>query len=90
MVCRLILISNPGWRALNRANWDERVPIHLVAPIYDRAPLHAGQDRLNAIEEGELGPVAGLRLLHLQCHFGHDTLILAQRGAGVRRCGGLC
>ena len=31
----------------------------------------------------ELGPVDGLRLLHLQCHFGHDTLILAQHGATV-------
>ncbi len=83
MVCRLILMSDPDWRALNRANWDERVPIHLAAPSYDRAPLHAGLARLNAIEEGELGPVTGLRLLHLQCHFGHDTLILAQRGATV-------
>jgi SAM-dependent methyltransferase len=83
MACRLISMSDPDWRALNRANWDERVPIHLAAPIYDRAPLLAGLARMNAIEEVELGPVRELRLLHLQCHFGHDTLILAQRGATV-------
>jgi hypothetical protein len=77
MICRLISMSDPDWRALNRANWDERVPIHLAAPIYDRAPLRAGLACMNAIEEAELGPVAGLRLLHPQCHFGHDTLILA-------------
>ena len=71
------------WRELNRANWDERVPIHLAAPIYDAARLRAGEARMNAIEEAELGPVHGLRLLHLQCHFGHDTLILAQHGATV-------
>lgn len=71
------------WRALNRANWDERVPIHLAAPIYDPTPLRAGLARKNAIEEAELGTVDGLRLLHLQCHFGRDTLILAQRGATV-------
>jgi SAM-dependent methyltransferase len=71
------------WRALNRANWDERVPIHLAASIYDPALLRAGQARKNAIEEAELGPVDGLRLLHLQCHFGRDSLILAQRGASV-------
>jgi len=71
------------WRSLNRANWDERVPIHLAAPIYDPALLRTGQARLNAIEEAELGPVDGLRVLHLQCHFGHDSLILAQRGADV-------
>jgi SAM-dependent methyltransferase len=76
-------MSDPDWRALNRANWDERVPIHLAAPIYDPAPLRAGLARKNAIEEAELGSVDGLRLLHLQCHFGRDTLILAQRGATV-------
>ena len=70
------------WRALNRANWDERTRIHLSPTSdYDLGPLRAGRGRLNAIEEAELGPVAGLRVLHLQCHFGADTLTLAQRGA---------
>lgn len=71
------------WRALNRANWDERVPVHLGPGGYDLRPLRAGQGRLNAIEEAELGAVAGLRVLHLQCHFGADSLTLAQRGANV-------
>jgi len=69
------------WQALNRANWDERVPIHLGS--YGLAPLRAGRGRLYAIEDAELGPVAGLRVLHLQCHIGSDTLALAQRGAVV-------
>ena len=76
-------MSDTDWRKLNRANWDERVAIHLAAPIYDPAPLRAGLAQMNAIEEAELGSVNGLRLLHLQCHFGRDTLILAQRGATV-------
>jgi 2-polyprenyl-3-methyl-5-hydroxy-6-metoxy-1,4-benzoquinol methylase len=71
------------WRRLNRANWDERVPIHVRSQMYARDGLLAGCGRLNAIEEAELGPVAGLRVLHLQCHFGMDTLTLAQRGADV-------
>ena len=75
--------ADEGWRAVNRANWDERVPIHLAAPSYDLGPLRAGQGRLHPIEEAELRPVAGLRVLHLQCHFGRDTLTLAQRGAEV-------
>ena len=58
-------------------------PIHLASNFYDRARLRDGQGRLDAIEEAELGPVAGLRVLHLQCHFGMDTLTLAQRGAEV-------
>ena len=71
------------WRQANRANWDERVGVHLDSAGYDLAPLRAGCGRLNDIEEAELGPVHGLRVFHPQCHFGHDSLILAQRGAEV-------
>src|SRR4051812_11829102 len=76
-------VDDEEWRKLNRMNWDERVSIHLDAPGYDLAPLRAGRGRLNPIEEREIGPVAGKRILHLQCHFGHDSLTLAQRGAEV-------
>ena len=76
--------GGPDWRELNRAQWDERTGIHLAeGSYYDLAPLRAGHGRLHQIEEAELGPVAGLRILHLQCHFGADTLSLAQRGATV-------
>lgn len=69
------------WRSLNRANWDERVPIHLASSLYDRAHLRSGAGRLDAIAEAGIGDVAGLRVAHLQCHMGGDTLCLAQRGA---------
>ena len=71
------------WIDANRANWDERVPVHLAAKSYDLTALRAGQGRLHTIEEEELGNIAGLRVLHLQCHFGRDSLTLAQRGAEV-------
>jgi SAM-dependent methyltransferase len=74
---------NQEWRKANRANWDERLAIHLGAECYDLGALRAGRGRLNPIEEAELGPVDRLRVLHLQCHFGRDSLILAQRGARV-------
>ncbi len=71
---------------VNKAFWDELVGIH-VAPTgpdgYNVDALRRGTRRLHAIEEAELGPVAGLDVLHLQCHFGVDSLILAQRGARV-------
>jgi SAM-dependent methyltransferase len=74
----------PDWRALNQANWDERVPIHLNAPnAYDIEVLRAGTDRLDPIAAACLGPVGGRRILHLQCHFGMDTLIMAQLGASA-------
>ncbi len=77
-------MSEPDWLRLNRANWDERVAAHLAPESdYNTAGLHSGHYELHGIEEAELGPVAQLRLLHLQCHFGIDTLALAQRGANV-------
>jgi 2-polyprenyl-3-methyl-5-hydroxy-6-metoxy-1,4-benzoquinol methylase len=72
-----------NWRQLNRVKWDERVAVHLKPSGYDLGPLRAGRGVLNAIEEAEIGDVKGLRVLHLQCHFGADTLCLAQRGATV-------
>jgi len=73
----------PDWRSANRANWDERVPVHLGPNGYDLTDIRSGRGTMNPIEEAELGPVDGLRILHLQCHFGKDTLTLAQRGAEV-------
>lgn len=70
-----------AWREANRANWNERVAVHLRS--YDLAPLRAGKGRLTPIEIAELGDVRGKRILHLQCHIGTDTLTLAQMGAEV-------
>lgn len=71
------------WRALNRANWEERVPIHIGSAFYDVAGWKAGRDSLNAFEVEEVGDVRGRALVHLQCHFGLDTLSWARRGANV-------
>lgn len=71
------------WREINRANWDERVGVHLEPGAYDVDALRSGQWRLHEIERKELGSVEGLKLIHLQCHFGRDTLALAQMGATV-------
>lgn len=66
---------------VNRARWDELVPIHLSSPDYRVAQFKSGNDHLHPIEAAEIGLVAGRPLLHLQCHFGLDTLSLARRGA---------
>ena len=71
------------WRELNRAKWDERTAVHLGPNGYDLASLRAGRGSLHPVENAELGDVRGLRVLHLQCHIGADTLALAQRGASV-------
>src|SRR5919106_5503868 len=77
------VMSDPDWRSANRANWDERVALHLRAPGYEVDSLRAGRGRLHPIEEAEIGQLKGLRVLHLQCHFGRDSLILASRGASL-------
>ncbi len=74
-------MADKDWHAENRARWDELTAIHLAPGGYDVAALREGRSRLDWLVEGELGPVAGLRLLHLQCHFGWDTLTLARQGA---------
>ena len=76
-------MSEPAWKAANRAHWDEKVALHIGPRGYDLTSLRAGRGRLNAIEEAELWPVDGKRILHLQCHFGADSLKLVQRDATV-------
>jgi SAM-dependent methyltransferase len=80
------MTTSPGaadWRAVNRANWDDRVPIHVAGPFYDLPGFVAGQDTLRDFELAEVGDVNGKTLLHLQCHIGLDTLSWARRGAAV-------
>jgi 2-polyprenyl-3-methyl-5-hydroxy-6-metoxy-1,4-benzoquinol methylase len=69
----------------NRRSWDERVAIHRrdSTGFYQVETALRGEDKLNPIEASEIGDVRGLRIAHLQCHFGLDTLCLARRGALV-------
>jgi SAM-dependent methyltransferase len=76
------MVMTDAFIAANRRNWDERVAIHLrdTTGFYAIDDFLAGTKKLHAIESGELGQLAGKRLVHLQCHFGLDTLILARHG----------
>ena len=67
----------------NRRNWNERTPIHARSAFYDVEGFKAGKQTLTSIEREELGDVAGKSLLHLQCHFGMDTMSWARLGARV-------
>lgn len=71
---------------VNRAGWNLRTAIHLESDFYNLKGWKAGQCSLQAIEKQEVGDVQGLDLLHLQCHFGLDTLSWARRGARVIGC----
>lgn len=72
-----------NWVELNRANWDERVPIHAAGDFYDLDGFVGGAEPLRDFELDEVGDVRGKRLVHLQCHIGTDTLAWARHGATV-------
>ncbi|HEY7346853.1 MAG TPA: class I SAM-dependent methyltransferase [Ktedonobacterales bacterium] len=67
----------------NRDLWNELTPIHARSAFYDVEGFKRGRITLMSIEREELGDVAGKTLLHLQCHFGMDTLSWARLGASV-------
>lgn len=67
----------------NLRMWDERVAIHVRSAFYDNEGFKAGRNALPPVEVEEMGDVRGKTLLHLQCHFGQDTLSWARLGAAV-------
>jgi SAM-dependent methyltransferase len=67
----------------NNALWDEWTRIHESSAFYDLDGFKRGGIRLSSYELEEIGSVEGLDLLHLQCHFGIDTLSWARLGARV-------
>jgi SAM-dependent methyltransferase len=67
----------------NEALWDEWTAIHETSAFYDLDEFRAGGIRLRPYELEEIGPVMDRTLLHLQCHFGIDTLSWARLGALV-------
>jgi len=68
---------------LNKDSWNKRTSAHLESDFYALESFKKGKSSLNAIELELLGDVSGLSILHLQCHFGQDSLSLARMGANV-------
>jgi SAM-dependent methyltransferase len=67
----------------NNVLWDEWTGIHAASEFYDLDGFRRGGVRLSDEEIAEIGDVSGRDLLHLQCHFGIDTLSWARLGARV-------
>ncbi|MEM9930742.1 MAG: class I SAM-dependent methyltransferase [Bacteroidota bacterium] len=67
---------------LNREQWNQRTLAHLKSDFYDVPGWLAGADSLKEPEIAILPKdLTGFKVLHLQCHFGQDTMSLARRGA---------
>ena len=71
------------YESANREHWNQCTPIHAKSKFYDVDGFKSGKLSLMSVEREELGDVAGKSLLHLQCHFGLDTMSWARLGAGV-------
>jgi SAM-dependent methyltransferase len=79
----MVSVNLDDWQAINRANWESRVPVHLGPGGYD---LEVFDDPLylsNVVRYDlpRLGRLDGLDVVHLQCHLGTDTVSLARLGA---------
>ncbi|WP_339735240.1 class I SAM-dependent methyltransferase [uncultured Sunxiuqinia sp.] len=68
---------------INKQSWNNKIASHLQSSFYDLPGFLAGSSSLNPIELQLLGDVRGKSILHLQCHFGQDTLSLGRMGAQV-------
>jgi len=74
------------YAAVNRANWDERVPAHAASPDYSVDKFIADPEFLSEVVRFDLpllGDISGQRGVHLQCHIGTDTISLARLGASM-------
>ena len=68
---------------INRSSWNAKVESHLKSDFYFVDEFVKGRTSLNSIELDLLGDVKGKQILHLQCHFGQDSISLSRLGAKV-------
>jgi SAM-dependent methyltransferase len=68
---------------LNRSSWNKRTDVHFNSEFYDVEGFLKGKSSLQNIELELLGDIRDKKILHLQCHFGQDTISLGRMGAHV-------
>lgn len=75
--------SDLNYKEINRKSWNSLVDTHVQSEFYDMKSFLSGKSSLKPIEKELLGDVKGKSILHLQCHFGQDTISMAREGAKV-------
>lgn len=68
---------------INRLSWNRRAEIHPDSDFYEMALFRNGKNSLKSPELKLLGDISDCRMLHLQCHFGQDSISLSRMGAKV-------
>ena len=67
----------------NKKTWNEKTEVHIKSVFYDNENFLKGKSSLKDIELNLLGDIHGKSILHLQCHFGQDSISLSRLGANV-------
>jgi len=76
-------VGEENYLEVNKTLWNNKTEIHYNSAFYDNESFILGKSSLNEIELELLGDLKGKSILHLQCHFGQDSLSLARMGASV-------
>jgi len=79
----LNLKESSNYIAINKKLWNTKTDFHIASALYDNENFIKGNTSLNEIELGLMGDISGKKILHLQCHFGQDTISLERLGAQV-------
>lgn len=77
------MTTDNNYIEINKASWNNRLDTHLKSEFYNLKGFLKGESSLNPIELELLGHLQGKSILHLQCHFGQDTISLSRLGAKV-------
>lgn len=75
--------AQKNYLQINKDSWNNKLSYHLNSEFYDMKGFLNGKSSLNTIELDLLGNLKGKSILHLQCHFGQDSISLAKLGAEV-------
>ena len=75
--------SENNYIEINKQSWNKKTDFHIASEFYDNESFIKGKSSLNEIELNLLGDIKGKSILHLQCHFGQDTISLNRLGAKI-------
>ncbi|MGB1219715.1 MAG: class I SAM-dependent methyltransferase [Flavobacteriales bacterium] len=73
--------TKKNYLEINKSHWEKRVDTHVSSDFYDHHSFLDGKITINAFESAYLQDIKGKKVLHLQCHFGQDSMSLVRMGA---------
>lgn len=79
-------MKEENYKVINKQTWNNKVAVHVASEFYDMKSFLDGKNSVPKIDMTLLGDIKKKTILHLQCHFGQDTLSLERLGA---KCTGI-